>query len=641
MDSVKAEALARIKASPDLPSPSEAASRIVRLTQAEDVSLAQIEQAVRTDPAFVARLIKLANSVGIAGVGRPVVAVKDALMVLGLPAVRGLALGFSLVDVYRQGSCPLFDFKFFWARSLAVASAFQAIAQKTRVAPPDEAFSVGLLANIGQLALAAVFPENYAQILAHSELDQENSLLDRERTRFGFNRWELSAELLSDWGLPKVYVEPVRMQQGGSDELSNIGTRPYLLTHSLTLAAVIAEMILLPSHRMPQYVTELYRHGARVSLEAEEIIAIGKRVAEEWGQWAELFRLPTDEVADFSWVEQAAADARELAQIPRKESSSLRILLVDDERTSRTILSKILQDAGYKVIEVADGKQALAAVAEQRPDIVVTDWLMPGMDGIEMIRQLRQTRAGNSLYVIIITAQTEEDHLVQAFDVGTDDFISKPIKPRVLLSRMKAGERIIRLQREAERHHEELRNIATELSASNRRLQELSVTDVLTGCPNRRYALERLQQEWSAASRRDTPLSCLIIDIDWFKQINDLYGHDQGDEVLKEIAAALRTGVRAQDVVCRVGGDEFWVICPDADMEAATACAERLCQAVDKLKIRGGKIKCSISVGATERLPDMTGPQALIESADRNLYRAKREGRGRVVGVEPAPAPQR
>lgn len=634
MDTLKAQALARIKASPELPSPPRSAARIIQLAQADDVSLNEIEQTIRTDPAFVARLVKLSNSVGSAAGGRPVVAVKDALLVLGLPAVRALALGFSLLDTYRTGRCPRFDFELFWSRSLAVASAFQAIAEQTRIAPPDEAFSVGLLANIGQLALAAVFPEDFGEILAPAGSDPQPSLLERERTRFGFNQWELGAELMSDWGLPRIYAEPVRLQASTAGEPPAVGSRPYMLTHALAMAETVAEIVLLPAQRTPQRAAELYRRGARVSLESAEVIAIGRRVVQDWEQWARLLGLRTGDAVDFSWLEQAT-DTRVPAPPPAREGAGLRVMLVDGEAAQRQVLHATLEHAGFAVVEVETAEEALAVAADDAPDIVVTDWVMPGMDGIEMIRRLRRLPAGDAMYILVITARTDEDHLVQAFEAGTDDFTAKPVKPRVLLARLQAAERIIRLQREAGRHYEELRNIAAELSASNRRLQELSVTDVLTGCPNRRYAMERLQQEWSAAGRRETPLSCLIIDIDWFKQINDEYGHDQGDEVLKTIAATLRAGVRAQDVVCRVGGDEFWVICPDADKEAATACAERLCAAVDGLDIRGGEIRCGISVGAAERLTGMAGPQALIEAADRNLYRAKRNGRGRVVGVDP------
>jgi diguanylate cyclase (GGDEF)-like protein len=630
MNTVKADLLAKIRSSPDLPSPNEFARRVMRLTQDENVSFALLEQTIRVDPAFVARLMKLANAARLLGGGRPVASVKDALQILGLPAIRSLALGFSLLTGYRKGPCTQFDYQGFWSRSLALALAFQFISSRTRVAPGDEAFSVGLLVNIGALALATVFPEPYGRILDETTLSGKAKLAELEINRFGCHQWELSAELLTEWGLPEIYSTPVRQHQNPETDLTPVGTRAYTLTRTLALAATIADLLLDAASRTPEKILELYRQGARVSLEPVDLIALGKQVAVDWHEWATSFGLRTSSSFDFSWVEQVASDAKLLSQSAPEDPASLRILLVDDERSSRMYLKQILQEAGYVVVEAEDGRQALALALENPPDMVLTDWVMPVMDGLELIQRLRQTPAGEMQYILVITARTDEDHLVQAFDAGTNDFIPKPVTPRVLLSRIKAGARTIHLQRETEKSYRELKDIATELSASNRRLQEVSVTDVLTGCPNRRYALERLQQEWSGAERRHHSLSCLVIDIDWFKPINDLYGHERGDQVLKQISETLRAGVRAQDVVCRVGGDEFWVICPDADQASASACGQRLCDAVDKLAIEAGDKRCSISVGVAQRTAEMTGPESLISTADKNLYHAKRDGRGRV-----------
>ncbi|MDK9714826.1 MAG: diguanylate cyclase [Sulfuritalea sp.] len=630
MNMVKADLLASIRSSPDLPSPNEFARRVIRLTQDDKVSYALLEETIRVDPAFVARLIKLANSAWQGSGGRPVVSVKGALQILGLPAIRNLALGFSLLSGYRKGPCPQFDYQGFWSRSLALALAFQAISSRARAAPSDEAFSVGLLVNIGALALATVFPEPYGHILAQATLANKGKLAELEIARFGCHQWELGAELLTGWGLPKIYVDPVCFHQHPEADLSPVGSRPYVLTRGLALAATIADLLLDPASRTPEKVLELYRHGARVSLESAELVALGKQVATDWHEWANSFGLRTSTAFDFSWVEQVAADATLLSQSAPEDPASLRVLLVDDERSSRMYLKQVLQEAGYKVMEAENGRQALAAALENPPDIVVTDWVMPVMDGIDMIKQLRKTPTGAAQYILVITAQTDEDHLVQAFDAGTNDFIPKPVTPRVLLARLKAGARSIHLQRETEKNYRELQDIAAELSESNRRLQEMSVTDVLTGCPNRRYALERLQQEWSGSTRRQHPLSCLVVDIDWFKEINDLYGHDRGDQVLRQVSETLRAGVRTQDVVCRVGGDEFWVICPDADRAAAAACGQRLCDAINKLAIDAGDKRCGISVGVAQRSESMADPQSLINAADHNLYQAKREGRGRV-----------
>ena len=267
---------------------------------------------------------------------------------------------------------------------------------------------------------------------------------------------------------------------------------------------------------------------------------------------------------------------------------------------------------------------------------MIVDWMMPEMDGIELTRALRQTKIGRSIYVLILTGLEDDEKLVEAFESGVDDFMSKPLKPRILQARLRAGHRVVQLQNEIERDREEIRKFAAELAVTNRRLQEVALTDALTGFPNRRYAMERIAQEWSAGERTKRPLSCMMIDVDSFKTINDTYGHDVGDSVLKQTAAALKTGLRAQDVVCRIGGDEFLVVCPDTDAAAALMCGERVRHAVETIAIQSGvvQLKGSISVGVATRVPSVPDVDALIKIADQGVYLAKKRGRNCVAAVQ-------
>ena len=227
-----------------------------------------------------------------------------------------------------------------------------------------------------------------------------------------------------------------------------------------------------------------------------------------------------------------------------------------------------------------------------------------------------------------------DDRLVEAFEGGADDFMNKPLKPRVLAARLRAGQRVVKLQQEIERDREEIRRFAAELAVTNRRLQEAALTDALTGFPNRRYAMERVEQEWSSSSRNKRPLACMVVDVDEFKRINDTHGHDVGDAVLRQAASALKAGLRAQDVVSRIGGDEFLVICPDTSMEAAVACAERMRLFVESTLITAGtlQLRASVSIGVAVRDDGMTDADAMIKRADQGVYVAKGRGRN-CVGV--------
>jgi diguanylate cyclase (GGDEF)-like protein len=230
----------------------------------------------------------------------------------------------------------------------------------------------------------------------------------------------------------------------------------------------------------------------------------------------------------------------------------------------------------------------------------------------------------------------DEEKLIEAFESGVDDFMSKPLRPRVFEAHLRAGRRVVRLQEEIERDREEIRRYAAELAVTNRKLEEAAMTDFLTGFANRRYAMERIEQEWAASLRSGRPLACLVIDIDEFKRVNDTHGHDVGDLVLRQTAAALKSGLRAHDVVARAGGDEFLVICPDTTLPAALACAERVRRSVAATRVvtSGVELQPSVSIGVAVREAAMSGADKLVKCADQGLYVAKDRGRNCVGCVQ-------
>src|SRR5581483_6441272 len=174
------------------------------------------------------------------------------------------------------------------------------------------------------------------------------------------------------------------------------------------------------------------------------------------------------------------------------------------------LLTRHLKKAGHAVHGAPDGAEALRQVLEVNPQLVITDWVMPGMDGTALVKALRQTKMGRQLYVIMLTCSEEDETQVEAFEAGADDYVVKPFRPRLLGARLRACARVVRLQEEVRRDKEELRRRMAELGVANRKLQQAALTDALTGLYNRRYALERLDQEWAASGRNGLPLACLI-----------------------------------------------------------------------------------------------------------------------------------
>lgn len=617
----------QLKGTGDLPSPKGAALAIIRLTQRDDTSLVSLAHAVKSDPAFVARLIKAANGVRLGTGGRPIASIQDALLVLGIPAVRSMALGFSLLSNFASGNCRGFDYPRFWSHSLAFAVALQSLVKLTHAAPADEAFSIGLLAHIGELALATIFPEDYSRLLAQHQ-GSRAELLEREHDIFVMTHNELTAAMMVDWGLPKVFAEPVLHHETPEKAEFREGDRMHAMLWSLTLADHIADICLAADDRRRAMMPPLLQLGERLSIDEESLIAMCDLVAREWREWGGLLDVHTVEVPPFEELSQPAP--------PPDETTRMRVLVVDDDPGMRTLLRAMLAGQGHDVHEAENGQEAFEKTLEIRPEIIVLDWLMPEMDGLELTRALRQTKVGRGVYILLLTGVEDDDKLIEAFEAGVDDFMVKPLKPRLLAARLRAGQRVINLQREVERDREEIRHFAAELAVSNRRLQEAALTDPLTGFPNRRYVIERIEQEWAASSRNKRPLSCMVIDVDAFKSVNDSHGHDVGDAVLRETALALKSGLRSHDVISRIGGDEFLVICPETDLPSALICAERMRKAVEGLEVKSGAmpLRGSVSIGVAVRDATMTDADALIKCADRGVYLAKQRGRNRLAAVQ-------
>ncbi|MCC4116886.1 diguanylate cyclase [Aromatoleum toluclasticum] len=661
LDSTRFE---QIRASGDLPSPKGIALAVIRLTRQQDVSTAELARVIGADPAFVGRLIKAANGL-VAFSRRPVASVHEALMVLGLPAVRTMVLGFSLLSHYRRGACQAFDYNRFWSISLARALAAQVFAERTRAAPADELFAVGLLGSVGELALATLYPADYAAVLEGASKTGAAPLLELERVQFAMDHRELTGAMLEDWGLPRIFIDAVAHARDPEESHLAEGSRARRVLQVLVAARCVAEICVSDDNtaRSALAVT-LFAEGARLGMERECIVADCERIAALWAEWGRMLQLEQPGAPCFGDLVEAgpvtAATGRAPAASPARARSPGRLpatpaiteatgttsgepvapvqraLIVDDEARTRAGLRAVLEQAHYEVHEAGDGREGMELALELQPQIMILDWNLPELDGPDLVRSLRQTRIGQAIYMILLTHSDDDEHLVAAFEAGADDFIAKPLRPRVLGARLRAGQRVVRLQQEVEREHEEIRHFASQLAVTNRRLHEAALTDALTGFPNRRYAIDRVQQEWSAAQRWGRPVSCMIIDLDNFKQINDTFGHDVGDEVLRSAADALRGALRGQDVVCRTGGDEFLAICPETDLDHALSCAERLRTALDSLSLQAGdaRVAISASIGVAMREHWMPDVDALIKQADLGAYLAKQKGRNRVATVQ-------
>lgn len=319
------------------------------------------------------------------------------------------------------------------------------------------------------------------------------------------------------------------------------------------------------------------------------------------------------------------------------------IVIVDDTVFSIEVIKAFLVSAGYlDVITVQSARELYQLVdgySERgivEVDLILMDIVMPEVDGIEACRNVKKREWLVDVPVIMVTATTEKDDLQMAFSAGAMDFIKKPLDRVELLARVRSA---LRLKHETYRRkarETELLEVTRQLKAANEKLQNLSYLDGLTGIANRRHFDQGLLQESRRAKRENSPLSLIILDIDYFKAFNDTYGHLKGDDCLKTVASSLKqTLKRSGDLPARYGGEEFAVILPNTNDVGAAIIAEELRASIERAGIPHISSLCAdhvtVSLGAVTRFPGQADtPDDLILAADRALYRSKHEGRNRV-----------
>jgi diguanylate cyclase (GGDEF)-like protein len=304
-----------------------------------------------------------------------------------------------------------------------------------------------------------------------------------------------------------------------------------------------------------------------------------------------------------------------------------RILVVDDHEDNIELLRARLEARGYEVEGASDGQAALDAVVRNCPDLILLDVMMPKMDGIEVVRRLKANADLPFIPVIMQTALDSTENKVEGLDAGADDYITKPINFAELEARVNSLLRIKALQTA-------LAARETELEELNDKLRMISLTDGLTGIENRRSLEMHLHEMWQHSTRLHEPIALIICDIDKFKAVNDNYGHQAGDSVLKEFAQLLKSEAREIDRVGRYGGEEFLLILSGTVLDAAVTFAERLREKVEghTFSYSGGTLRRTMSCGvAASPHPRVKDQEALLRGADDALYVAKETGRNRVV----------
>jgi diguanylate cyclase (GGDEF)-like protein len=320
----------------------------------------------------------------------------------------------------------------------------------------------------------------------------------------------------------------------------------------------------------------------------------------------------------------------------------MKVLIADDDAVVRLILAATVAKLGHQPLEAEDGLRAWDLLVEHRPDVLITDLMMPGLDGFELCRRVRERSGEHYTYIVLATARSGRDDVLAGVVAGADDYLVKPVEPFDLQVRLTAAERVTSLHRQVHEASAELQRLNAELVATAR-------TDALTGLGNRRRFDEDLAQIHARARRRGVPYTVAVADIDHFKSYNDRFGHIAGDQTLRAAGQVLREACRRSDAVYRYGGEEFVMLFVDEHLSSVVVAAERARREVEALRHDAdghpleAPITISVGLAQYDGVSDISSADIVVR-ADRALYAAKAAGRNGVHpflgadGVLPAPA---
>ncbi len=287
------------------------------------------------------------------------------------------------------------------------------------------------------------------------------------------------------------------------------------------------------------------------------------------------------------------------------------ILIVEDSSVNGRMCEKLLNKNGYDTAICSDGESAIEFLNTNSPDLILLDIVMPGIDGYEFCRVMKGNPKLKDTPIIFLSSMNDEKSIIKGFESGAVDFVTKPFRHQELIARTKTH---------------------IELKKTKEKLIKMAITDELTGLVNRRYFMGRLLHEYERIKRYETVFTVLMIDLDNFKKINDTYGHQAGDVVLRTVSDTMRLSLRLSDIIGRIGGEEFAVILPETDISPGLVIGERLRKRVETLEMpyRDIKIRITISIGASPSSTDDLSIDDVFQRSDSALYRAKESGRNRI-----------
>jgi diguanylate cyclase (GGDEF)-like protein len=625
-----------LKASGNLPSPNGLVLAITKLLQRDDYKIDDVVHLVQSDPALAGQLLKFSNAASF-GHSRPIVSLSKAVISLGTHRVRVLILALCMLHNNRIGKCQQFDYGRFWSRALAAAISAQTLASYAKISAEDN-FTAGLLCSIGELSLASIFPERYGEIIVMSG-DDIHKRIALEQEAFNTDHRELAATLILEWGLPEVLATAIYHCELPDEADFLDGSRIHELTLCLHVSLSLAEVCMADEGARWAKLPNFYAKAARLGINTQELNLKADGIVLNWLEWGELLKIQTREINSFSNL-LASTQFRELDSTlpicPWPNNKSALLICPELELSS---LAVHLEVNGYTVMHESNSADGLAVALEESPDLVMVKIADPEVDGAAFCQAMHEDPRGRTCYIVLIVEHEDDNLFVKVLNIQADDFLLMPITRSSLQAKLHGIFNILQLQKDLVRERSSWVTSAGDWAGANRRLIQEAMTDPLTHVSNRRYGLDFLASEWEFSKVNNLPLSCLMIDIDHFKQVNDQYGHQSGDAVLIKLAGLLQSGARSVDLVFRYGGEEFCIVCPGATLEMALVVAERVRQNIESqlFKLEHNEIYITVSIGVAIVVQEHADKDALLHDADEALYRAKEGGRNRVESGTTSP----
>ena len=630
---------ATLKATGKLPSPKGVALSIIRLLQREDFRIADLVHLVQSDPAIAGRILYFANAAAF-GRSRPIVSLQRAIVALGSFRVRDLVIGLSVMYSHRSGQCAAFDYERFWGHSLATGIACQELAHFAQI-PSEEIFTLGLLARIGELALATLFPEEYSEILVTAGEDR-NLTAELEQKRFAMDHLEIGATLLNEWGLPEVLIQAAFHHENPDAAGFADGSRVQTLTQSLSFASALAHLCMVDDESRWGLLPTLLARAARLGVSGENLNEMVDRMVEHWREWGAKLQVRTQDVPPFAKILAETPPMRRMGsptegENRRSRTPSLAVQLVGLAASESALLVAQIEKLGHQPHLVETTDEGLREVLRRPANVLIANLRLPLRDSMAFCREMRHTPAGKDCHILLIASPQDEGRILEAIDAGADDVLIRPINEQTLRVHLNTACRLMLLREEIYRERLGILRSTDEFAVAQKRLLQDALTDTLTQLPNRRNGLDFLTSEWAFAQSSGAPLAFLMLDIDHFKLINDEYGHAAGDAILRQMAEILTNASRSEDMVFRYGGEEFSAILTNANPRIAVQIGERIRSQVEKASFiwEDKRIPVTLSIGVAVSTGGESDSLALIQIADAALYQAKEGGRNRVVAAAP------